>query len=253
MIGITTYGRNGDQQFYLFANYVEAIRRAGGIPLLLPPGETQCDRLLDHIDGLVLAGGGDVDPHGYGGAGHPTIYKVDPERDRFEMTLAQMALQRSLPILGICRGLQILGLVSGAPRLVPHVPDQFGTATLHRSPEATPVQHGVILDPGSRLAQQVGTTELSVVSWHHQAVVLPIPGWTVVGRAADGLVEAMEHQTHPWAIAVQWHPEMSPPDDPHQSALFRGFVAAAQTFAMRAQSSGVLQLNKMERSPSANS
>ena len=228
IIGITTYGRNTDDQVYLFANYLDALRRAGAVPILLPPGEHQCDRLLSLIDGLVLTGGGDIDPQRYGGSGHPTIYRVDPERDRFEMHLAQLALQQPKPILGICRGLQLLSLVSGAQTLVPHIPDVFGTQTLHRTEQARPIEHPVYLNPGSRLAALMGAETISVVSWHHQAVDVPVPGWTVTGRAADGLLEAMEHDTHPWAIAVQWHPEMSHPDDPHQSALLTAFVRAAQ-------------------------
>lgn len=228
LIGITTYGRNDQDQYHLYGYYVEAVRRAGGIPTLLPPGETACDRLFDRIDGLVLTGGGDIDPQRYSGPGHPMICRIDETRDEFEFTLAQLALQNTKPVLGICRGLQVLSVVAGVEKLVAHVPDVFGDRVPHRTAKKTGLEHRVALQPDSRLARVMGSTDIAVVSWHHQAVYAPPPQWVVVGQAEDGLIEAMEHSHHPWAIAVQWHPEMSPLDDPHQSALFRDFVQACR-------------------------
>src|SRR5262245_30522576 len=105
LIGITTYGRNSENKFTLPAVYIEAVRRAGGIPLLIPPGETRLDELLATVDGLILSGGGDIDPAYYGSPGHPTVYMIDPERDSSELELARRVAERGMPTLCICRGL----------------------------------------------------------------------------------------------------------------------------------------------------
>lgn len=226
IIGITTYGRNELGQFHVYAAYVEAVRRAGGIPILLPPGEPQPDRLIERIDGLVFTGGGDIHPERYSGDFHPAIYKIDHERDEFELELARRAVQAEVAVLGICRGMQVLSVASGA-QLMPHVPDAFGTSVLHREEQLLPTRHPVELLPQSQLAQIIGKAQVDVVSWHHQAVTTVPPGWQVAARAPDGLIEAVEHGDHPWAIALQWHPEMSAAEDPLQQRIFEAFVAAA--------------------------
>ncbi len=131
IIGITTYGRNEAGDVSLPGAYLDAVQRAGGVPILLPPHQAPLDRLLEKIDGFILAGGGDIAPSLYGGAPHPTIYSVDAERDAFELTLAKAALAKQIPVLGICRGMQMLGVASGAA-LIPHVPDVYGDAIAHR-------------------------------------------------------------------------------------------------------------------------
>lgn len=230
LIGLTTYGRAQTGQYALYDSYITAVRQAGGIPILLPPGETHLESILTRIDGLILTGGGDIAPDQYGGPDHPTIYKVDPERDAFELRLAELALAQPMPILGICRGLQILGLASGVDTLYAHIPDAFGTQTQHRTEDAQPLHHAVRLLSDSRLAQYLGTETLTVTSWHHQAIPTVPKGWQAVGWAPDGLIEAIEHQHHPWAIAVQWHPEMFL-DNPDHRQLFSVFVAAVQQAA----------------------
>lgn len=226
IIGITTYGQNDLNCFYLPRAYIDAIRAAGGLPVLVTPGETQIEQILDSVDGLLLPGGGDINPVIYGGTSHPDIYNVDPERDALELSLAQLALQTSKPILGICRGLQVLSVASGAA-LVPHVPDEFGTLVIHRAERMKPVQHAVNLTTGSKLAQLLQQEQIMVNSLHHQAVRQVPPGWQVSGCAPDGLIEAIESLTHPWAIALQWHPELAP-NDPIQQRIFHSFIAAAK-------------------------
>src|SRR5687767_8553693 len=113
LIGITTYARNHEDEFSLPAVYVEAVRRAGGIPLLIAPGETRLDELLAALDGLILSGGGDLDPIHYGSPGHPTIYMIDPERDKTELELARRIAASGAPTLCICRGLQVLNVALG--------------------------------------------------------------------------------------------------------------------------------------------
>lgn len=127
VIGITTSGRSELGHFYLPGNYVDAVRLVGGMPILLPPGQHHQSHILELVDGLLLSGGGDLNPATYNGSLHPTIYKIDPERDAFELTLARLTLNTDLPILGICRGLEVLVVASGGT-LVPHIPEEFGEA-----------------------------------------------------------------------------------------------------------------------------
>jgi putative glutamine amidotransferase len=183
-------------------------------------------QLLDRLDGLIFSGGGDIDPALYHSPGHPTVYLVDPERDTFELALAKAALMIDIPILGICRGMQVLNVATGGD-LVLHVPDRYGDRLLHRLDHPRrPIEHTVQIEAGSRLAALVSAEDIDVVSWHHQAVQAIASDWQVVAHAADGLIEAMEHKQHPWMIAVQWHPELSPNDSVHQR-LFQAFVTAA--------------------------
>jgi putative glutamine amidotransferase len=228
IIGITAYKRSDSGEYAILETYVNAVRRAGGIPILFPPGEAHPEQLLSAINGLVLTGGGDIDPQQYNGTAHATIYKIDPERDAFELSLAKHALHQQLPILGICRGMQILSVVSGS-KLIPHVPDFFGNAIAHRVSQFQHTRHWVDLDPESRLGQAVGVTQMEVVSWHHQAVSIAPPGWRAIAHAPDGVIEALEHEHHPWAIAVQWHPEMSAATDPLQQQIFQAFIEAARS------------------------
>lgn len=235
LIGLTTYGRNSADQFHLYANYVDAVRLAGGVPVLLPPGESQPEALLTKLDGLVFTGGGDISPACFDGDDHPTIYSLDSERDRFELALADRALTSSIPILGICRGLQVLNLASRGDKLVSHVPDIF-TQIQHRieppnrESRAQPTGHPVRVSPNSRLAQIVAADEIPVVSWHHQAIKTVPPRWQLAAQAADGLIEAIEHTQHPWLLALQWHPEMSI-NDGYQLKIFKAFILAAQASA----------------------
>ncbi|MDZ8227624.1 gamma-glutamyl-gamma-aminobutyrate hydrolase family protein [Nostoc sp. ChiVER01] len=232
LIGITTYGRLAPLPFSLPSEYIDAVRASGGIPILLPPGEVEQAQLLDSLDGLIISGGGDIDPACYNGFVHPTIYSVDRERDAFELQLGKFALERHLPILGICRGLQILIVACGGT-LIPHIPDVYGTSALHRlEPEPgrrLPTEHLVRIDVESLLADCLQNSHISVVSWHHQAVDKVPPGWRVVAHAwDDGVIEAVEHEQHPWAIGVQWHPELSILNHSHQR-LFQALVQAAHT------------------------
>ena len=231
LIGLTTYGRNTADQFHLYANYLEAVRLAGGIPVLLPPGESRPEVLLERLDGLIFTGGGDVSPDCFGGDDHPTIYSLDSERDQFELKLAELALASVIPVLGICRGLQVLNLASKGEKLVPHVPEVFNQI-LHRIEPATletraePANHLVHVTPGSRLADIVQTDAIPVVSWHHQAIKVVPPHWQLAAQAPDGLIEAIEYSRHPWMLALQWHPEMSIQDG-FQLKILQAFVEAA--------------------------
>lgn len=225
-IGITTYGRNEEGRFCVPAAYVDAVRQAGGVPLLLPPGEPEPEAVLQVVDALLLTGGGDIDPSAYGGQDHPTLYMVDPERDRFELRLARAVVREGVPVLGICRGSQVLNVAWGGD-LVPHLPEDAQAPVRHRLPPRVPTDHRVQVEPASRLASLVGQTEFSVRSWHHQAVRRVAPGWRAVAWAPDGTVEAVEKEEGGWAVGVQWHPELSAEDPPHRR-LFEALVRAAE-------------------------
>jgi putative glutamine amidotransferase len=233
IIGITTHSRNEAGELCLPGAYVDAVQLAGGSPILLPPN--QPNQILNILDGLIFTGGGDINPVLYGGEAHPTIYGVDPDRDEFELALAKRALTTQIPILGICRGMQILNVATGGD-LVPHVPDLYGDAISSTCPQGVahrldhprrPTQHDVQVFSDSRLAQILGTEALTIVTWHHQAVRTFSTDWQLAAQAFDGLVEALEHQHHPWAIALQWHPEMSA-QDPAHVRLFQALVEAAR-------------------------
>jgi len=231
LVGITSYAREGGELpvFSLPTGYVDALRRAGAVPVVLPAGEDDPRSILPRLDGLVFSGGGDVAPSRYGGTMHETVYAVSEERDRFEFSLLRAALASwPGPLLCICRGMQVLNVVCGGTLHV-HLPERLGNEVPHRVPPRQTCRHSVRLDSTSRLAALLGSNELSVCSWHHQGIDALGKELRAVGWAADGLVEAVEHTRHPWCIGVQWHPEMDA-DDPCQQALFRGFVDAAKNW-----------------------
>lgn len=240
LIGITTYPPSRGGRYVLPAEYVASVRRAGGEPVLLPPGTVDqpvdVGALLRRLDGVVLAGGGDLDPATYGGAGHETIYALHPPRDRDELAMVHDLLEREAPTLAICRGSQVLNVALGGT-LVTHlpdvVPDPDGGGVLHRiePPEpqeiATPTPHEVTVEAGCHLAEVMAATVVTPMSWHHQSIDRLGDGLRVVARAPDGVIEATELAGHPWLLSVQWHPELTAADDPTQQRLFDALVVAA--------------------------
>jgi len=224
VIGITMYGRNEKDQLYLPGTYADAVQAAGGRAVLLPPDERDPVSIFEFVDGLILAGGGDIEPAHYGGQPHPEIYMTDPVRDAFELALVEALRDKKTPVLGICRGLQLLVVADGGS-LYPHLPDEFGSSVPHRKAPWIPSEHPVTLEGDSRLAQLLGATTFAVPSSHHQATRRVPDGWRVVARAVDGVIEALEFEAHPWMFAVQWHPEKSQ-DRPHQK-IFQALVQAA--------------------------
>jgi putative glutamine amidotransferase len=192
-------------------NYVDAVQRAGGIALLLPPDPAAVadpDRLLDLIDGLLLAGGADMDPATYGAEPHPETAGTVPERDAFELALARRAMERDLPFLGICRGMQVMNVARGGT-LNQHLPEDYGHEDHRRSLGTFDnADHDVRLAPGS-LAARVAHEEIhGTKSHHHQGVERIGDGLEVTGWATlDELPEAIEVPGNRFALGVQWHPE----------------------------------------------
>lgn len=227
VIGITTYPRDDRGRYNLPAEYVSAVQRAGAVPLLIPPVPEHAMRYLDLVDGVILAGGGDIAPERYRGDAHELNYGVDAQRDELELALAREIVRRKQPTLAICRGMQVLNVALGGS-LIEHLPAVVGDRVAHRKPPRDPVPHAVKLEEGSRLAAIVGVTELQPMSWHHQAIRALAPGLEVVGTAPDGTIEAVEMRGAPWLIAVQWHPELTAHQDPTQQKLFDALIEATR-------------------------
>lgn len=228
IIGLTSYGTIENPDYRVPVEYVHGVVRAGGVPLVLPSVSDQfVDRWLEHLDGLVLIGGGDLDPVHYHGPGHETIYNVDAARDSAELALTRRVLTCRLPTLAICRGLQLINTVLGGTLHV-HIPDVYGDRVKHRAPPRVPIAHDLSVDPRSRLAAQLGCTQLSASSWHHQAIDRLGEGLSAVAWAEDGVIEAVELADNPQLIAVQWHPELTAANDPSQQALFDSLIVLAR-------------------------
>lgn len=211
----------------LSSHFIDAIHRAGGIPVVLPPYENDAGDQLERIDGLIISGGSDIDPSHYGGEQHPEVYEVDRVRDAGEIALVRLAAERGLPTLGICRGAQMINVALGGS-LIEHLPDAVDNSIQHRADPPGAVLHAVHIDAGSRLAEIVGNEVIAPASWHHQAIRTLAPGLVITARAPDGVIEAVELPSHPWLIAVQWHPEMTAVHDPVQQLLFNSLVQGAQ-------------------------
>jgi glutamate racemase len=215
--------------------YTEAIAAAGGIPLLIPLNLSGpvLRALRESLDGILLAGGVDIAPATYGETPHENLGEVDDERDRAEWELARLALADGMPLLGICRGVQVLNVAAGGT-LYQDITSQHPDALDHTFPAADcpldHLAHQVHIAPDSRLATALGVTVAAVNSRHHQAVRDVAPEMAVVARSADGIVEGIELPTHPFAVGVQWHPENLAADVDGRRGLFEAFVAAARAW-----------------------
>jgi putative glutamine amidotransferase len=200
--------------------YVKAVRKAGGVPVLLPMGSAD-DVVagLVAVDGLLVTGGDDVNPSFYGAAVAPETKAADAERDACEIALVAAAMRDNRPMLCVCRGIQVLNVALGGT-LQQHYDGHFDLAHFNQG------IHDVHLEPGSMLAKVMGATDVAVNSLHHQALDVVAPGLTAVGHSADGLVEGVEVEGCTFALGVQWHPEMLR-HRPEHLALFEALVAAA--------------------------
>jgi gamma-glutamyl-gamma-aminobutyrate hydrolase PuuD len=225
VIGVTAYGEQArygvwDHEAVLLPRtYPDVVIAAGGVPVLLPP-VPESAAAVDRLDAVVLAGGPDVGPDRYGASPHPRTGRPRPERDAAELAVLHRALERGIPVLGVCRGAQVLNVGLGGT-LVQHVPDAVG----HSGHNPSPGVFGTVevsLEAGSRIAAALGPTA-TVRCHHHQALDRVAEGLVVTGHAADGLVEAVELAGAPFVVGVQWHPE----EDVTDVRLMAALVTAA--------------------------
>jgi putative glutamine amidotransferase len=201
-------------------SYVQAMEAAGARPLIVPPSRDGVEETLDAVHGLLLAGGADIDPALYGASRHPETTDLRPGRDRCESDLARAALERDLPVLGVCRGMQILNVVRGGD-LAQHL-DDVTDGSAHRQAPGTFARHDVAIEPGSLLSTMVGD-RASVLSHHHQAPDRLGEGLSQVAWADDGTIEGVEDPARDFVIGILWHPE-----EGEDRALFEGLVARAR-------------------------
>lgn len=220
-------------RYAIATTYTEAVEAAGGIPIVIPPQEGNIAAILDLVDGVIISGGGDIDPMQYGQSDvHDKTYGIHVGRDSLELSIAKEAIERDIPVLCICRGIQILNVALGGT-LIQDIPDQYPTDIEHRQQEpGIPKEepgHRVSVTPGSLLERTYGSSEIAVNSFHHQAIKDLAPMLVIDGVATDEVVEAVSHPGSTWILGVQWHPEMMFRAHPEHLKPFEALVHQAST------------------------
>lgn len=237
-IGITGYADRSARPpnvsvYALSKTYVQAVASYGGAPLIIPPylEETELRPILHTLDGVILSGGGDIHPSSYGRTDGGLLWRVDQERDESELMLARWVLEADLPLLAICRGVQVLNVAAGGT-LIQDISTAVPGALSHSCVAGRPlpdVVHVVKVEPRTQLASLVGAGRLGVNSAHHQAVDEIGDGLLVTAHAPDGIVEGVESPDRRFCLGVQWHPEAMVESAPVMRRLFEGLIEAAQT------------------------
>ncbi|HVR43925.1 MAG TPA: gamma-glutamyl-gamma-aminobutyrate hydrolase family protein [Thermoanaerobaculia bacterium] len=223
---ILTPQDGGKERAFNYLSYVEAVRKAGGIPLLIPPQADAAAAILCRIDGLVLVGGNDCDPALWGEEPHPSIVPMDRRRQASDLELARGARSLGIPTLGVCLGMQMMAIASGG-RIIQDIASEIDTPITHAGTASDRPCHEIVVREGTRLAEIVGSGRHLVNSTHHQAIRNPVAGLRVSAEASDGIVEAIEDPGHPYYLGVQWHPE-DMVGEPAGEGPFRGLVDAAR-------------------------
>jgi putative glutamine amidotransferase len=228
---------NALHYYFIYNRIISAIVEAGGIPVLLPTDmpENATRALYESVDGILLPGGGDVDPKFYGEVPHPATQTPDLLRDELELSLVRWAVSDDLPLMGICRGNQVINVALGGT-LVQDIPSEVETDIVHDTanrPEGRTLRvHTVRVEPESRLSSILQGSEFKVNSLHHQSVDRPAPGLNITALSPDEVVEALEMPNKRFVISVQWHPEDLYMDDDAMKRLFEAFVSAARERAL---------------------
>jgi len=235
MVGLTTSwdpaaGDHRRPQVIMYAAYLEALENVGLTPLLISPAHSQesIAGLMQLCEGLVLSGGGDIDPRRYGEAPLPGLDWVFGERDVAEFTALEIALERRIPVFGICRGVQVMNVGLGGTLFQDIDRDRAVPSTIHQQSAVWGARaHDAAISAGSRLHEIVGVDSLRINSFHHQAIRDVAAPLTVTAVAEDGVIEAVEMASHPWCLGVQWHPERQEATAPHTDPDRRLFAAFA--------------------------
>lgn len=230
--------KDGGDRYYVAYSSIRSVAEAGGVPIMIPytNDEDKLARALQLVGGVLLPGGVDVDPELYAEEPIRGLGRIDPIWDALDVTAARIALERDIPVLGLCRGMQVLNVAAGGS-LWQDIPSQVKDALQHgqKAPRWA-ATHRIDIEADSVLAEVLGTSR-RVNSYHHQAVKEPGRGIRVTARAADGIVEAIESTEHRFALGVQWHPELMIDSDPEQRGLFQRFVQAAAETTTRTAAS----------------
>ncbi|MBO8173014.1 MAG: gamma-glutamyl-gamma-aminobutyrate hydrolase family protein [Bacillaceae bacterium] len=211
-------------------DYTDSVRRAGGLPFILPysTDDEDFNQMADQVDGLLLTGGGDIDPSLFGEDPLPGLGPITPERDHLEIRMIRLMLNRGSPIFAICRGCQILNVAAGGD-MYQDLDSQLDGLLQHtQQAPRYHASHKIRVVKPSLLYQITGEESFKVNSFHHQAVKEPAPGFVVSARTADGVIEAIESRSHPFVLGVQWHPENMTATDALAHRLFQAFIEACR-------------------------
>lgn len=238
VIGITAALISEEQDYGIMhrhrvsAEYAEAVVAAGGVPIILPPLMGTVDRILDIVDGLIFSGGADIDPARYGETEvHPATYDISDLRDQFEIDLLNAAVERDIPVLCICRGIQVLNVALGGS-LIQHIDDAVESPLPHRQHEVGIMgyesSHDVTFVEGSLSSEVFGSTTVPVNSLHHQSLANAADRVAVEGISPDGVIESVSVPGCRFVLGVQWHPELLFKSMPEQLKPFEALVAAAR-------------------------
>ena len=238
LIGVTpsaTTNSLGIRTYMLAVDYTEAVEQAGGMPVILPLHIDDIDGLLDALDGIVFSGGGDIDPAIFHQEKHETTDSIDAERDSFEIALIEKAFARDVPILAICRGIQVMNVAQGGT-LIQDIPSQTGSDAEHAQRSVGVGEHDIfqsatVLAGKNPVTEAMGEGLVDINSFHHQALGDVAPSLQVVATSDDGIIEAVYAPAQTFAIGTQWHPERLAAEHAEHLALFQQLVEAARTYA----------------------
>ncbi len=235
LIGITSDYDDSDGQprFFIKRDYVSAIEEAGGISLLLcPTNESTISHFISLIDGLLISGGGfDIDPKLYGEEPHPRLGKIQPDRTDFEIKLLKLAVEKRMPVLGICGGHQLINVYFGGS-LYQDIPSQYSEKINHKQSTPSDIPyHKIEIHPSTRLSEITGADSSKVNSTHHQSIKKIGKGFNVSAVAEDGIIEAIESNNDDFVVGVQWHPERIYNKDSCSKNIFTEFIKEADRFS----------------------
>jgi len=234
------------ERAFAYLTYVDALRRAGAIPVLIPPQPENAAQLVCELDGLLLAGGDDCNPAVYGEEALPSVEPMDPRRQANEVSLAKAARESDIPTLGICLGVQVMNVAAGGT-LVQDIDSQMETEIEHASEPEDRARHDVIIEQGTKLSNILPQRELNVNSSHHQAIRRVGEGLRVTAHAPDGVIEGLEDPRHPFYVGVQWHPE-DMGGETSATSIFSAFVDAARRHAEEKKRSATESSQEIGRS-----